>query len=115
MPLETASGQGKVSSTAKPYDIGIIGMTENPINARLAVKNHLLVGSDTNPRRIRRIADPDVRLMRSLNLPVLSRNAPSKKEPKTPKKMKTPPKIALSGPSYPNGLVTDETTAPREV
>ena len=115
MPLETASGQGKVSSTANPQEMGMIGITENPINARFTVKNHLLVGREIRPIRINKIAEPDVRLIRSLNFAVLSRQTPSTKEPKTPKNMNTAPKMALSTPEYPKGQVTAATTAPREV
>ncbi len=98
MPLDIASGTGKVSSTANPYDMGMIGITVKPIRARLIVKSHLLNGRVNKPSRIRIIALPDVILMRNLNFADLSRYTPRTKEPKTPKKMKIPPKIALSTP-----------------
>ena len=115
MPLDTASGQGNVSSTANPYDIGIMGITEKPIKARFIVKTHLLKGRVNKPRRMRAIALAEVMTMRNLYFAVLSRKTPSTNEPKTPEKMKIAPNIALSEPVYPKGWVIEATTAPKDV
>ena len=93
----------------------MIGITENPMTARFKAKSHNELGSVTRPRRMQATAHRDIMLIMSLNFYVLSGTIPRTNEPATPKKMKIPPKRALSAPPYPNGPVIAATTAPRLV
>lgn len=97
MPLDMASGTGKVSSTAKDRPIGMIGMTQKPTKTRLTAKSAVLIeGSVKKETPMNRIAPKEVPIIIILYLEVLSRATPKMKEPATPEKMKMAPKMALS-------------------
>lgn len=96
MPLEKASGVGKVSSTQKPKAIGDRGIAKKPRRARLMLKRATFFEGKVNKIVvIRRTAAIDTDINTSLNLCVLSKKIPATMEPKIPEMIKIAPNSEL--------------------
>jgi hypothetical protein len=69
IPLETASGVGKVNSTQKPKAIGVSGIAKKPNNARLALNKPTYLEGKVNKLQVINIrAEIDTTIKVSLNL-----------------------------------------------